>query len=334
MVSLRQCRLILGLAVIASGQQNTATIVFIHAPDGGPPWPVEDIYAMNADGTNVRALTNDGHSHRPVWSPDGKRILFVHDSALQTSAAPREEKQYESHHPVELYVMDRDGGNSYLLRRFEPVIHSVAWAPDGKTLAISGTRETSVDRSQPGQRQAGLFLVPADGQGELRFLRSNAWTPCWSPDGRKLAFSVELPRGQWALHVTNADGSNDVELTDPPLTAGAPAWSPDGKLIAFDRFVGGSKQQIFVMDEDGSHQRQITADSNWSCELPSWSADGKHLVFSCRSASTPCGIVSSVGSRLPECSRRLFSISVFDPNAKPAQLSDLDGAAPELSPLR
>jgi Tol biopolymer transport system component len=103
--------LLLILALVASGQaqKNAGTIVFIHAPDGGPPWPVEDVYAMDADGTNVRALTNDGHSHHPIWSPDGKRLLFVHDSSLETQASPREQKQYESHHPVELYLMDRDG---------------------------------------------------------------------------------------------------------------------------------------------------------------------------------------------------------------------------------
>jgi Tol biopolymer transport system component len=328
--------LLLTLALVASvqAQQNAGTIVFIHAPDGGPPWPVEDVYAMDADGTNVRAMTNDGHSHHPVWSPDGKRVLFVHDSSLETQPASREQKQYESHHPVELYVMDRDGGNRRLLRRLEPVIHSVAWSPDGKTLAISGIRQTSANGSQPAERHAGLFLLPADAQGEPRFLFPDAWTPSWSPDGRKLAFSVERPRGQWAIHVANADGSDDLELTDPPLTAGSPAWSPDGKLIAFDRFVGGSNQQIFVMGVDGSRQRQVTADLRWSCEHPSWSPDGKELVFACRSALNPCGVVSSVGTLLPECSRRIFSVSPFDQNAKPVRLNERDGAAPEFAPVR
>lgn len=329
-----QLVLIMGLAVVAPAQKEAGTIVFIHAPDGGPPWPVEDVYAMDADGTNVRALTNDGHSHHPIWSPDGKRLLFVHDSSLETQASPREQKQYESHHPVELYLMDRDGGNPRLLCRLEPVIHSAAWSPDGKTLAISGIRLMSANGSLPAGRRAGLFLLAAAAQGEPRFLFPDAWTPSWSPDGRKLAFSVERPRGQWAIHVANADGADDVELTEPPLTAGSPAWSPDGKLIAFDRSIGGGNRQIFVMDADGSRQRQVTADSSWSCEHPSWSPDGKQLVFACRSASNPCGVVSSVGTPLPECSRRIFSISPFDQKAKPVRLNERDGAAPEFAPVR
>jgi Tol biopolymer transport system component len=90
------------------------------------------------------------------------------------------------------------------------------------------------------------------------------------------------------------------------------------------------------MDADGSRQRQITAGSSWSCMHPSWSGDGKRLVFSCRSASSPCGmgIASPVGTRMPECSRRIFTISPFDLNAQPIQLGERDGASPEFAPIQ
>ena len=66
------------LGAAASGQGRLRdTIVFTHAPDGGPPWPVEDIYSMSGNGTHRKALTNDGHSHDPAWSPDGRRIVFI-----------------------------------------------------------------------------------------------------------------------------------------------------------------------------------------------------------------------------------------------------------------
>lgn len=72
----------------------------------------------------------------------------------------------------------------------------------------------------------GLFLLPADGQGEPRLLFRNPFTPTWSPDGKKLAFSVEHPRGLWAVHVANSDGSNDVQLTDPSLVGAPPRGHP------------------------------------------------------------------------------------------------------------
>ncbi len=308
-------------------QQNTGTIVYTHAPDDSAPWPVNDIYTMRGDGSNVKALTNDGHSHSPSWSPDGRQILFIHDSALGTKPAYRETKEFESHHPIKLYVMDADGTNRRLLRRLEPVIYSATWSPDGKTLAISCLPEAAVNPSQTADQPtgAGLFLLPADGKGELRLLIRNAFTPSWSPNGKKIAFSVDYPRGKWSVHVANADGSHDVQLTDPSRTGGSPAWSPDGKQIAFDEFGG---KQIFVMDADGSHQRRVTNDPNWSCRHPSWSPDGNRIVFSCSAASAPCGMVSSTGSILPACVRRIFTTSMRDPKSKPTQLSEHDGAFP------
>ncbi len=316
-------------------QPSAGTIVFVHAPDGGPPWPVEDLYSMDADGANVKPLTHDGHSHDPAWSPDGRHILFVGESTLQAKPAYKEEKQYESHHSVELCVMDRDGKSRRVLRRMEPGIFGAAWSPDGKTIAVSALPGVSAKGARPGSAPAreGLFLLAADGRGEPQLLVRDALTPAWSPDGKRLAFSVERPRGQWAVHVANSDGSHDTQLTEPSLLGGSPEWSPDGRLIAFDQFAGRNGQ-IFVMDAGGAHQRQITEDSNWSCVHPSWSADGKRLAFSCRSAGTPCGGVSSVGTILPACTRRLFVVSAFDVNARPIQLGDLDAAMPVFAPGR
>ena len=322
-------------AVALAQPQHTGTIAFVHAPDGSGPWPVTDIYSMDGDGSNSKALTSDGHSHSPSWSPDGRRILFIHDSPLRTKPPYREQKEFESYHPVELYVMDAGGGNRALLRRLEPVIFSAAWSPDGKTLAITCIPEAWAKTPQPAGEpmRAGLFLLPADGQGELRLVFGNAFTPSWSPDGKKLAFSVEHPRGQWSVHVANSDGSHDVQLTDPGRIGGSPAWSPDGKLIAFDEFVGQGRQQIFVMNADGSNARQLTNNSGWSCGHPSWSLDARQLAFSCRSATTPCGTVSSVGSILPACLRRIFTISPADSTAEPTQLNHHDGAAPTFAPI-
>ncbi len=315
-------------------QRSIGTIVYTHAPDGSDPWPVTDIYSITGKSL-VKALTNDGHSHNPTWSPDGRRILFIHDSTLQTAPAYREEKQFESHHPVELHVMDADGGNRHLLRRLEPVIYSAAWSPDGRTLAVTSLPETRVDRPTKADEpmRAGLFLLPATGQDEPRLLFRNAFTPSWSPDGRRLAFSVEKPRGQWSVHTGKVDGSGDIQLTDPRRNEGSPAWSPDGKRIAFDEFAAEGRQQILVMDEDGTHVRQLTRNPNWSCGHPSWSPDGKQIVFSCRSTAGSCGMgVSSTGQILPPCVRRLFIASLRDAASEPTRINDHDSASPAFAP--
>ena len=55
-----------------------------------------EIYVMNADGKNLRRLTNSNSIDVwPSWSPDGQKIFFV--------SAPDESE--------EIYVMDADGKN-------------------------------------------------------------------------------------------------------------------------------------------------------------------------------------------------------------------------------
>jgi Tol biopolymer transport system component len=293
---------------------------------------------MDSNGSNVRALTKDGHSHTPAWSPDARHILFIHDTALQALPAYRESADSQSHHPVELYVMDRDGNNARLLRRLEPVIYSAAWSPDGRTLAIIHKPEewTKLRRSNGDAVPAGLFLLSADGQGELRLLFRNAYTPAWSLDGRKLAFSTSLLGGKWTIHVANIDGSQEVELTDPDRISGSPAWSPNGKQIAFDQRVVDAnfhgRQQIFVMNADGSGAHQLTTDLNWACGTPSWSPDGTQIVASCVSTA-PCGAFGDAGGKLPNCTRRIFSISPTNRQKNPVQLGAHDGATATLAPM-
>ena len=320
----------LAALVACAHAQTPGMVAYTCAPAGGPPWPVQDVYAIRANGAAPQNLTGDGHSHDPSWSPDGKRILFIHDARLSTQPPYRETEESRSHHPIELSVIDADGRNRRVLRVIEPVIYSAAYSPDGNVLAISAS--TSV---KPGESpQQGLFLLPASGKGELRLLIENGWTPSWSPNGTKVAFAVEQPRGHWAVHIANTNGMENVRLTNDTKNSSSPAWSPDGKRIAFDQFVDGGRQQVFMMNADGSNVRQITKDVAWSCGHPSWSPSGNQLVVGCRSAESPCGMgVFSTGQPMPYCTRRLFAVAVDSGTvAAPTKLIDQDGAVPSVAP--
>ena len=325
----------------APSADKPETIIYEHSPDERAPWPILDIYSLVTDSKSVRALTNDGHSHTPSVSPDGQHILFVHDAAPHTKLPHHEPSETDSHHPIELYVMNRDGSNPRLIRRMETAILRATWSPDGKTIAATAAylpeESAGVEMNAgepPKPPVTGLFLFPLDGPGEPRLLFRDAFTPAWSPDGHRIAFSARQRGSRWAIHVANVNGSGEIELTDPTLNAGSPVWSPDGRHIAFDAFVGGhSWQEIFTMDEDGSRQRQLTTDYNWECSAPSWSHDGEKIAFYCRSVSSPCGAgVGGKSGKRGGCIRRVFMTSAFDLQAKPAQLTEHDGAFPVFAP--
>ena len=293
-----------------------------------------NVYLVHADGGGLTALTHDENSHHPAWSPDGKRILFIHSSV---PANPRFDWEKKYGHPNEVYVMNGDGTNRHLLKRLESVIYAAAWSPDGTTLAISYQPlewvNAAADSPRPtsGPIPAGLFLMDATGKGEPRLLFRDAWTPAWSPDGKKVAFSQRADK-HFSVHVANSDGSHNVQLTNPNRDAGSPAWSPNGTQIAFSARIGYRNEQTFVMDSNGSHERQLTNDTAWNCREPSWSPDGKLIAVWCLSAGQACaGVISGLPGKFPPC-RRIFVISTDDPKAKLQQVTDETGVYPQFAP--
>ncbi len=79
--------------------------------------------------------------------------------------------------------------------------------------------------------------------------------PDWSPDGRKIAFTV-INRGKFHIAVMDADGDNFEKLEDQALY---PSWSPDGRTIAYDVIEDGDfHATIHLMASDGRYIRRLS----------------------------------------------------------------------------
>jgi Tol biopolymer transport system component len=316
---------VMGAAVLLAGLvrgQTSAmreTIVYTGiASEGikhnGNAYPADDIYTVNADGSNVRALTNYQSVGSPSWSPDGRRILFI------------SKPQFNEPMAAGIYTMNRDGNDVRLIWSPETKDENFAnpkWSPDGKTIAFM--------RMLPGEPHPDLCLIPANG-GEARVLVQFGMQPSWSPDGSKIALSQE--GGIKTIHV---DGSGLTALMPTKQSAASPAWSPDGKRIAFQMVVAGEQfrtlgrgatpYEIFVMNSDGSHSHEVTLDPDRACYSPSWSSDGKRLAFSCM---TLCPGMPSMGPFL--CHSRIYVISAYNPPTKLTPLIDDEATEAEFAP--
>jgi TolB protein len=92
------------------------------------------------------------------------------------------------------------------------------------------------------------------------------FTPSWSPDGTRMAFSGNLPGFEAQsseIFVMNADGSGVVDVSNNPAFDFDPDWSADGSKLVFSsaRVLAPHNYDIFVMESDGGRQRSLTKNS-------------------------------------------------------------------------
>ncbi|HEY7314746.1 MAG TPA: DPP IV N-terminal domain-containing protein [Gemmataceae bacterium] len=164
-----------------------------------------------------------------------------------------------------------------------------------------------------------IFVVDpelGDAKNLTRSPKSEERYPCWSPDGKRIAF-ISDRGGPPNLYVMDADGGNVRRLTKTSAVCYMPSWagerivfglhgdkpemasirpdgadlkilgdghdpciSPDGKLIAYTGHVSGGVT-VFRMNADGSEKRRLVRSVNrHGAVFPGWSPDGKHIVYS------------------------------------------------------
>ncbi len=215
---------------------------------------VKEVFAADYDGATQVPLTADGDlALTPSWAPDGQAVAYTsYRRGFQ-----------------DLFVW-RPGARSVGNPTFGRGKNWLpAFSPDGSRIAFTSSREGG----------ASVYVMGTDGSDVRRL--GHHWgidtSPAWSPDGTKIAFTSNesgAPRdlGNGRRRVQRAAGDLR-EYCDKA------SWSPApfNEIAYVSQTASGF--DIKVVDVTTGRRRQLTFSPGYN-ESPSWSPNGRHIVFS------------------------------------------------------
>ena len=216
-----------------------------------------DLWLMRSDGSDShKLLTAPNQTFEPAWSPDGAVIRFRVGGAFSGSGT--------------LWQVSFNGSDPHPLLpawHTPPIECCGTWTPDGKYFVFQ-SQSNIWARAEKGNLFGKANSQPVQlTSGPMSFS-----SPLFSRDGKKLFVVGALARGELARY--------DIKSTQfAPFLSGISAdsvsFSRDGQWVTYVSFPEGT---LWRSKSDGSQRIQLTYPP-LSVRLPSWSPDGRQIVF-------------------------------------------------------
>ena len=281
-----------------------------------------------ATGTSRVIVSGAGHQ-RPVFSPDGTRLAFLQTDQLGNAAvvvADADGRQPRVISDSGLLSVGHVGWSAdgrrvvvaippNTLAAFDadrtgpPTTLSDAATFDGAYTSFDDFNAALADLYRPPNGDEFLYLGDGAGGGGLYRQAVAGGTPIailtsenspfplgaivnpqWSPDGSKIAVTINLTDhpSDFRVFVMNADGSDLHELLSNPtnevVSQQSAAWSPDGTSIAMQRWVREDDcgpcvaRPITIVDVATGAAHEVGPVSLNGYRGWSWSPDGSSIL--------------------------------------------------------
>ncbi len=183
-------------------------------------------------------------------SPKGERVIFQARGDIFTA-------------PIE------KGSPRNLTRSSGAHDKAAEWSPDGRWISYIS--------DATGEEE--IYITPQDGSGPAQQLTNDGkemrYSPRWSPDSKKLAFSDKEGR----LFVLTVATKAKVQIADEKRGMIMDyVWAPDSGHLAFTLTQDSGTRAIYIWSEKDGQVRRVT-DPLFSCGSPAWDPDGNYIYF-------------------------------------------------------
>jgi WD40 repeat protein len=297
-VSTRTCALIAlvgsfvaGFSILGAlgwGSDSNAPAWAVRLPEGveyGAWSPDGEVFAIPAHD-RIELIETEGSAERTIevpgidnsglscecrlgWSKDGSEIHIV------TRPRPRARGG--------IATVEVDGGN-LRSRYLDLHVSGATWAPQGWPLILE---PQPTDAGRPGTERSQLLRL-GGLEAELEVLlrwRGHISEPVFSPDGRRIAFTIipESPNG--SLWIVSRDGGKPrrllTHLLNPYL-----AWSPNGHELALSAsFPRQDRHGLFLVSATSGKAKLLTSESLAERRPPAWTPDGRWITYASADSS-------------------------------------------------
>ena len=224
-----------------------------------PDNPFYQIYLLNLlTGDTHRVSPGIGKTTCAFFRPGTDEVLYAsthHDvfakakqeEELKFRASGKERRySWDYDEAMDIFSANRDGSNLKQLTDAAGYDAEASYSPDGKHIVFCSLRD-AYPKSQLSPKELKQLEVDPAYFGEI--------------------------------YLMNADGSNQIRLTDAPGYDGGPFFTPDGQHIVWRHFTpDGSKADIYTMRIDGSNVRRLTDFDSMSW-APYFHPTGAYVIF-------------------------------------------------------
>jgi Tol biopolymer transport system component len=248
------------------------------------------LYTLPLKGGPATLVAHGGNPIQPHWSPDGKRI--IHSNYVGVKEARDGWVDYGT-----AWVPAEGGEVTTIPIQADTKIVKAGWgagnnvSPDAKTIVFAGRKV------QEGISTSHIWTLPIEGGKPTQLTYAQVpltdQFPCWSPDGKAIAFVRSRESENIGKLFTEADiciipaaGGEPRQLTSESdnVAFGSIAWSPDGKLLAYlsiDNEWSPAGNTLRVIPAEGGESRVVTKlrrQFEVNVEL-AWSPDSRRIAL-------------------------------------------------------